>query len=147
MGTAFDYLMRSLVERLNPACRRTPWVATAALVLYRQDLEERDRGLYALAKECHDGALAAHKAYLADGALTDELLLGVIHLARTDRVIRDGPEHLRKEWFAMQYPREMEDLRRLHEVVPREKFQSRGQRFLNPSSTWPRTWCRVPPPT
>jgi hypothetical protein len=86
-----------------------------------------------LAKECHARALAAHKQYLSDGVLTEELLLGTIHLARIDRVYRDGPEYLRREWFTASYPREMADLRRLYEIVPREKFQSRDQCFLNPT--------------
>lgn len=133
VGASFDYLMRTLVERMNPACRRKPWIASAALVYFRQDLEEMGGQLFTLAKECHDRALAAHKRYLSDGVLTDELLLGAIHLARIDRAYRDGPEYLRKEWFTAAYPREMTDLRRLYEIVPREKFQSSGQCFLNPT--------------
>jgi len=118
VGASFDYLMRTLVERMNPACLRKPWIASAALIFFRQDLEEIDGKLFALARECHDRALAAHKQYLSDGVLTDELLLGAIHLARIDRVYRDGPEYLRKEWFTASYPREMADLRRLYEIVP-----------------------------
>jgi hypothetical protein len=133
VGASFDYLMRTLVERMNPACQRKPWIASAALVFFRQDLEEIDGRLFTLAKGCHDRALAAHKQYLGDGVLTDELLLGAIHLARIDRAYRDGPEYLRKEWFTAAYPREMTDLRRLYEIVPREKFQSSGQCFLNPT--------------
>ncbi len=133
VGAAFDYLMRSLIERMNPACRRKPWIASAALLFFRQDLEEIDAALFALAKECHDRALAVHRQYLSDGVLTEELLLGTIHLARIDRVYRDGPEYLRREWFTAAYPRETADLRRLYEIVPREKFQSRDQCFLNPT--------------
>lgn len=133
VGAAFDYLMRSLVERMNPACRRKPWIASAALLFFRQDLEEMDATLFTLAKACHDRAHAAHKQYMSDGILTDELLLGAIHLARIDRVYRDGPEYLRREWFTAAYPRERADLRRLYEIVPREKFQSRDQCLLNPT--------------
>lgn len=133
VGAAFDYLMRSLVERMNPACLRKPWIASAALLFFRQDLEEIDVTLFTLAKGCHDRALAAHKQYMSDGILTDELLLGAIHLARIDRVYRDGPEYLRREWFTAAYPREMADLRRLYEIVPRDKFQSRDQCLLNPT--------------
>jgi hypothetical protein len=133
VGAAFDYLMRTLVERMNPGCQRTAWIASAALLFFREDLEEIDSKLFTLAKECHDRALLAHKQYLSDGILTEGLLLGAIHLARIDRVFRDGPEHLRKEWFALAYPREMADLRRLYEIVPREKFQSQHQCFLNPT--------------
>lgn len=132
-GASFDYLMRTLVESINPGCQRTPWIASAALLFFRKDLEEIDNNLFALAKECHDHAIAAHNQYLCDGILTDELLLGVIHLARIDRVYREGPEHLRKEWFTRDYPREMADLRRLYEIVPREKFQGHHQCFLNPT--------------
>jgi hypothetical protein len=133
VGAAFDYLMRSLVEHMNPSCRRKPWIASAALLFFRQDLEEMDATLFTLAKGCHDRALAAHKKYMSDGVLTDELLLGAIYLARIDRVYRDGPEYLRREWFTAAYPREMADLRRLYEIVPREKFRSRDQCFLNPT--------------
>lgn len=60
VGASFDYLMRTLIERMNPACRRKPWIATAALFFFRQDLEEIDGTLFTLAKECHDRAFAAH---------------------------------------------------------------------------------------
>jgi hypothetical protein len=133
VGAAFDYLMRTLIERMNPICQRTPWIAAAALFFFRKDLEEIDGTLFTRAKECHDSALKAHQRYLLDGIVTDELLLGVIHLARIDRVYRDGPESLRKEWFAGTYSREMVDLRRLYEIVPRAKFQSHSQCYLNPN--------------
>lgn len=132
VGATFDYLMRSLVERLNPACQRMPWIASAALVFFREDLKGIDTSLFTLAKECHDQALAAHRRYLDGGVLTDDLLLGAIHLARLDRIYRDGPEYLRKEWFTLSYAREIAELRRLYEIVPREKFRGRSQCFLNP---------------
>jgi hypothetical protein len=132
MGAAFDYLLRSLAERLNPSCHRGPWIATGALAFFREELTGGDPSLFAAAKECHDRALAAHKKYLSDGVLSDELLLGVIHLARIDRIYRDGPEYFRKEWLSLPYTTESAELRHLYEVVPLEKFESKDQCFLNP---------------
>lgn len=132
IGAAFDYLLRSLVERLNPSCHRGPWIATGALAFFREELTGRDSSLFAAAKECHDRAVAAHKKYMSDGVLSDELLLGVIHLARIDRIYRDGPEYFRKEWLSLPYNTETAELRQLYEVVPLQNFESKDQCFLNP---------------
>src|SRR4051812_1955311 len=61
VGAALDYLMRSLVERMSPSCRRKPWSAAAALLFVRQELGGIGAALFARAKGCHDRALAAHK--------------------------------------------------------------------------------------
>jgi hypothetical protein len=101
VGTAFDYLLRFYLERLNPKATQRRWVAEAGLAKLgarcqmtidvdsgKTSIEDTDE--FKLGRAAFNRARAARDRYIAIGKITDSLLKGVISLAQLDVVFRSG---------------------------------------------------------
>lgn len=71
-----------------------------------------------------------YEKFLETGEITEKLLKASLDLARLDSIIRSGnfPQDL-KEYEE----KDIEDLRNLYQVIPREKFNTEGEILLNPT--------------
>jgi hypothetical protein len=143
VGTAFDYLLRFYLQRLNRGAIHRPWIAEAGL----RQLELRspsyevfdvDAGKFAspfrdttLEKARHAlrKAREAHARYLSFGKLTDELLKAVIYLAQLDVVFRCGYVD---DNMGVTHREDLADLRKLISLVKPDLFVAKRRCLLNP---------------
>lgn len=129
IGTAFDYLLRFEVARLNrdktDKERRGGWVADSAIDLIRDvELQEEARKMVVTARERRD-------QYISTGQVTDNLLRSVINLARLDPIFRAGRGH---NYIGSEIESgDIEDLRQLLALVPRDQFTAEERCLLNPT--------------
>jgi len=80
VGTAFDYLLRTYVERLDPKAIRGEWVAEQATKL----VPSRK------VKKMVSQAKRIHAEYIKSGEMSDELIKSSIVLAQADVIYRAG---------------------------------------------------------
>lgn len=140
VGTAFDYLLRFYLERLNPNAKQRRWVAEAGLEklggteFYDIDTEEfsflDDDGNQKTGRAMLNRAWDAHDRYVASGKITDSLLKGVIALAHLDVIYRTGFADANL-WVA--HREDVRDLRKLISLVKPEEFRARRVCLLNPT--------------
>jgi hypothetical protein len=130
VGTAFDYLLRFYIERLNSNSVTTEWIAEQAALC---DIEFADCSvslpdIAAKAKE-------AHAAYLKSGTMDDNLLRQTICLAQLDVVYRRGllwgGDDSYFKTIGQIDPKDVEDLRHLISLVQPETFKSSKVCVLN----------------
>jgi hypothetical protein len=148
VGTAFDYVLRFALERLNQETltAQRPWVATRGLarilrMMAAQKLKHMKVG-YVWEKKVHivkfksfilseyEKAKQNHQQFLVSGELTDALLRSALILAKLDVTART--------MFIDAKFEEIEDdkvaeLRELFGVVPWEQFQAQRLCTLNPT--------------
>jgi hypothetical protein len=127
IGTAFDYLLRFKLERMYGVGSR-PWVASQGLALAELDgitVESTKKSLATLL----DDAGRLHREYLETGVMTDELLGATLDLARLDGIYRSGRV---ADDFGQALDGDIDDLRRLYEVIPEEEFAGAETVILNP---------------
>ncbi|MDE3068878.1 MAG: hypothetical protein KGJ60_15200, partial [Verrucomicrobiota bacterium] len=86
VGTAFDYLLRFYVERLNPNCKSGEWIAEKGAICDEIEKDGRWLNLTGTVEK----AKAAHKQYLQSGKIDDKLLRATLNLAQLDVVYRTG---------------------------------------------------------
>lgn len=129
VGTAFDYLLRFEVARLNGretrAGRQRRWVAASAVQ------QIRDPKLQQQAQEMVETARKRRARYVSTGTVTDGLLRSVIELARLDPIFRAGRGH--GYIGAAIEPGDIGDLRQLLAIVPRDRFIAKERYLLNPT--------------
>lgn len=138
VGTAFDYLLRFYIEWLNPGAITAPWVAEMVFsLMIRQaifgDETEALCKFYeqeAEAREYLEQAKVAYKEFLSSGRITDELLQGVIRLAKLDTIVRSM---FVDENLGEVYQEDMDDLRKLIAIVDPELFKASYSCWLNPT--------------
>ena len=144
VGTAFDYLLRFYLQRLNPRARERPWVAergfeklaiqTTGEMIYDIDAEELsfpdDNGAVTTGRRILHRARAAQQRYIASGSITDSLLESVIGLAQLDTVYRAG---FVDENLGVAHREDMRDLRKLISLVNPSEFRAREMCLLNPN--------------
>ena len=144
VGTAFDYLLRFYLERLNPNAVQHRWVAEEGFnklgeqamgrSVYNIDAEELsfpdDDGSFKAGRTALNRARTAHDRYIASGKTTVPLLKGAIYLAQLDVVFRSGfvDEHL-----GVAHPEDVRDLRKLISLVNPSEFLAKRRCLLNPS--------------
>lgn len=140
VGTAFDYLLRFHLQRLNPRAIQRRWVAEAGL----QKLAERHLSVYdvdagSLSDEDRSvkaGRIAFKKAriayseYIESGEMTDRLLKGAIYLAQLDVVFRIGWVD---ENLGVAHREDLQDLRNLLSLVKPDDFRAKRSCLLNPT--------------
>lgn len=128
VGTAFDYLLRFLLRRLNPdTIRDRRWVAEAAVQLLPEDDQDT-------AQEIIKHAKSARETFVESGTLRRETLDAVLRLAHMDVVVRTRSNE--SDGLPSSDPVsevDLEDLRQLYEVVPRDQFRAERFCFLNPT--------------
>jgi len=128
-GTAFDYLLRFYLEKLDRSAISGKWVAEASLALLEHKPSERQN-----AKEAQKIVKAArelHASYLKrkDKEPPDETLIRVaIELAQLDPVYRG------RQWVRQGADnRLVDDLRNLVASVPLDDFKAAHVCVLNPT--------------
>jgi len=149
VGTAFDYLLRFYLQRLNPKAIQRRWVAEAGLdklggeerVYYEIDANDGSIVAEELSFPDDNGSLrsvgqgvlkrgrAAYGRYIASGRITDSLLKGVIGLAQLDVIFRSG---FVDENLGVAHREDMRDLRKLISLVKPSDFCVRRICLLNP---------------
>jgi hypothetical protein len=144
IGTAFDYLLRFHVQRLNPKAIHRRWVAedgffrlglrATGQMHYDVDTEvlsfPDDDGVVHTARSVLTRAKAAHERFLKSGKVTDALLRSAIGLAQLDTVFRSG---FVDENLGSAHRDDMRDLRKLIALVSATDFRARSVCVLNPS--------------
>jgi len=97
VGTAFDYLLRFWLKRLNPMAEVRTWVAEDAVAL----LTGRGNALAGsefdvpmtvkkTARTILKQAKQTYRNYLSDGSMTDEVIRTTVHLGQLDPAYRAG---------------------------------------------------------
>lgn len=149
MGTAFDYLLRFHIKRLNPNAVRSKWIAELAVESILKDKivsavfqksfdnEVSPKGFRQTTSEKisegFDQAKSDHIQFIRDGVVSDKLLKSCIFLAKLDPIIRAG-------WFLFN-PKvldstddgDIKDLRNLISIVDFSLFESKDVSVLNPT--------------
>jgi hypothetical protein len=126
VGTAFDYLLRFHIRHLNPeTARGRPWTAGAALRLLSGKQKEEAQKVIQRAKTARDD-------YVTSGEAPPGLIKAVLGLARLDVVVRtkgsvdiSGVEAVAEG--------DVDDLQRLHEIIPSYCFGAEDHCVLNPT--------------
>lgn len=144
VGTAFDYLLRFYLQRINSSiAEASQWVAEAGVELIgtseltydldRHKLFNRADRQRRKAETYLEEANRAHLAYLSTGALRDELLIAALRLAYLDVAWRAGPDRI--DWKGLGAPdlRDVADLRALLSLVEEPAFKAKHVCLLNPT--------------
>lgn len=143
VGTAFDYLLRFHLQRVNPEARSSQWIAEKArfqIGSLPADADPTDylenpifRRRNDLATEYLEDARVYHRAYLRTGNLTDDLLVALLRLAGLDVAYRAGPDKV--DWEALEHiePSDVDDLRSLYDLAQNVDFRAEKACFLNPT--------------
>jgi hypothetical protein len=143
VATAFDYLLRFFLQRLNKAAQASIWVAEQGVEMigaseFIYDLDSRKLSSKADRKRRKaDGYLEearrAHKAYLENGRMDDALLISVLRLAYLDVALRIDPDRI--DWKGLNAPdaRDAADLRALLTLVDPAVFRAKRVCLLNPT--------------
>lgn len=143
VGTAFDYLLRFYVKRLNPDAVETQWVAEHCLTQLLSPLlvdatididgtavDYTETKLTKRAKRIIEQAKANYSAYLRSGRITDDLFKSALCLAQLDPIYRAG---FIDENMGNVQDEDIEDLRKLLSIVDPKLFKSQYLCMLNPT--------------
>lgn len=122
VGTAFDYLLRFHVKRLNPDAIERPWVAESGFG-WPLHIER-------LARDIIEVARKDYSFYLASGDVTDDLLGSALRLAQLDGFRRSG--YIDENLGAV-HVEDVADLRRLSSIVDPALFAAKSSCHLNPA--------------
>ena len=124
IGTAFDYLLRFHLERLNPNSITRPWVAETAVNMLMPEPE-----IYEKLKALLDAVKKVHESFIKNGILTDSIISCSIMLAKLDVIYRAGifdPNLLDYD------DGDVTDLKNLISIVDNSIFKSKKISILNP---------------
>ena len=143
VGTAFDYLLRFFLERVNSVAQTTRWVAESGVEVIgesayvydldhstlsqKPDRQRRKADTYLTAAK-HE-----HQTYLKTGLVTNKLLVAALRLAYIDGAYRGGPN--RVDWVHLESPdaKDVADLRGLLALVKESSFRATRTCLLNPT--------------
>lgn len=139
VGTAFDYLLRFYLQRLNKEnVINHRWVAESGLnriipLSFEYNLDTGklaiDDGLMKKAKRVFSRCCAEHERYIVTGNITDKLIKSTIYLAQLDSFYRGyGDENL-----GTAYKEDVQDLQNLIAVVTKDLFRAKDVCLLNPT--------------
>lgn len=125
VGTAFDYLFRFYLKRLNPKARTSPWVAEIVPTLFRTngELQRKTKQIVASAKQ-------SYRTYLRNGKINRTLLKNVLLLAGLDPIFRAGRGI---EYVGQFDENDIDDLNKLISLVDRKLFKAKSIIRLNPT--------------
>ena len=140
VGTAFDYLLRFYLKRLNPNAITKTWVAEQAVRQIPETLgwaspysifgrawyqKNYDKGLAIL-----NQAKQLYAEYLKFGQITKEIIRSTILLAQLDKIYREG--RLDRN-FGVVDEGDIIDLENLIRLIKPEKFAAKNVCLLNPT--------------
>lgn len=143
VGTAFDYLLRFFLERVNSVAQTTRWVAESGVELigasvYVYDLDhstlsQKTDRQHRKADTYINEARREHQAYLKTGLVTNKLLVAALRLAYLDVAYRADPDSI--DWVRLKSPdaKDVVDLRRLLALVNESSFRATRTCLLNPT--------------
>lgn len=124
IGTAFDYLLRFHIERLNPNTLKKTWVAESGVAEIQNQPE-----VYQKLKPIIDMTKIPYSDYIKTGNLSESLFASTIVLAKLDMIYRIG----KLEPNIMDYQNEdILDLQNLLSIVNDSLFKSKNFCTLNP---------------
>jgi len=125
VGTAFDYLLRFHIERLNLNSITRGWVAEDAVELtkIRPEIYEKLNALL-------DATKKVHKSFLKSGILTNSIVASSILLAKLDAIYRAG--YLDPNLLDIN-DGDIADLKNLISIVDYSIFKSSKISALNPT--------------
>jgi len=143
IGTAFDYVIRFYIERVNPGAVTTRWVAEGSITnplspLLKDVVIDADTGkisytetaLTKKARQIIEEAKTRYSEYLSSGQITTQLLASTLSLAQLDIVCRVGRVD---ENLGMAHEEDIEDLRNLVSIVEPGLFRAKYLCLLNPT--------------
>lgn len=124
VGTAFDYLLRFYIKRMNPKAITDTWIAEIAV--QKMDIYDRVGGF----SQTIEKAKKYYKQYLKDGKLTPAVIKTAIRLARIDPFYRVG---YRDPNMNVVHNDDVKDLRNLIKIVDKSIFKAKKVCVLNPT--------------
>ncbi|HTY87996.1 MAG TPA: hypothetical protein VMB80_11065 [Candidatus Acidoferrum sp.] len=138
IGTAFDYLLRFYLQRLNtPVIKARRWFAENAIEILAEDAEWEIRSRHETSAE---NAAKARKLvttakhhlaeYLDSGAISDNLIRSALALATLDPIARSGRGD---EMIGVFNTDDVLDVRRLIQAVDDSLFKATRLCLLNPT--------------
>ncbi len=152
VGTAFDYLLRFYLKRLNPEAVETRWVAENAvtvLFMYKDGFaihgdtgevevvaqlmpDKADVAMFHKIKGILLDAKNAYQLYLKTGKTTKPLLTSALLLANLDIIYRTGrlEDYVELDTVSDE---DIKDLTNLIKIVPATQFKTKNVCLLNPT--------------
>jgi len=129
VGTAFDYLMRFYLERINPKAITKRWVAESSLTSI-EIMEGIESNLYKKAKQIIAGAKTIYSNYIKSGEMDDEVIRSAIFLAQLDPIFRAG---FVDENIGIVDEGDITDLKSLLSIINPNTFKAKEICILNPT--------------
>lgn len=125
VGTAFDYLLRFIIEYYNSNVQTSAWVAENVPIKLEgyKNLQNYVSKLIRFAHKQYD-------EYQQSGEIKEELLQSCLYLAQIDVIHRIGKID---ENLGIIDEKDLEDLRNLADIVPLEQFKVKKYCVLNPT--------------
>lgn len=143
VGTAFDYLLRFFLQRVNGHAQTRRWVAESGVErigtpsysydLDRDVLSTKMSRRHREAEAYLSDAKYQHRVYLKSGVVTDELLVAALRLAYLDVARRFGPDSVNWARLKSPDPKDAEDLRTLLALAEKQPFKKSRLCALNPT--------------
>ncbi len=124
VGTAFDYLFRWRLERLNPGAISRPWLAEETVPVLAPARQRVGAALVRRAKR-------QHAEFLATGELTRSVCEAALSLARLDAVFRSGRGT--QEIEVPPLAADIDDLMTLVAAIPQNGWVCQDRCLLNPT--------------
>jgi hypothetical protein len=126
VGTAFDYLLRFVIQYLNPqTIDRDQWIAETAVERLAFDAR-----LYAKGKKIVSRARKDLASYLKKGQMSDALIESALLLATLDPILRAGLGH---ETIGVANKDDAQDLKNLISAVDKTIFTAKNLCMINPT--------------
>lgn len=140
-GTAFDYLFRFYLQRLNRRAKAGTWVADVGvekllMTSFTYDIDKDEHAIdpkTAFAIEIRRHASQQYQRYIKSGTITDDLLKSTLRLAKLDLLHRAGLEYIDDAISDNIGKSEIRELRNLISAVNRKSFIARHACVLNPT--------------
>lgn len=123
VGTAFDYLLRFYIKKMNSSAKTSTWVAEASLDLVK------GHKIHSRVQKIINDSKILYKNYLKTGKLNDGLLMASLMLAKTDAIYRAG--YIDPEIDVVDEG-DVKDLRNLIGIVNKSHFTGKTC-LLNPT--------------
>jgi len=151
VGTAFDYLFRFYLKRMNPqAIESSGWVAensldelfgfkngfahnldTNEIDVIPELADQEDEAMFNKIKNILSESRNIYQAYLKTGRVTEKLLRSAIQLAKLDGIFRGGLTGQMD--LADIDKRDLNDLQKLVNAIPAGDFKEKTVCVLNPT--------------
>jgi hypothetical protein len=148
VGTAFDYLLRFYLQRINKDKfeERGNWVADSAFKTltdfilsrkgneiatgFRQDKIYKTKDLLKIITDQYNQTKSNYSKFLKDGIVSDELVANTLYLAKLDVYLRAG---IIDQNFDFHHPDDIKDIKAMLSLIDNEKFTAKTKCYFNPT--------------